>query len=206
MLDVAPSLGKTGEHAAESPRRPLPAAGMAYPTPAPDTQARPMLPPEAPPLDPDEPDNAATLFYQPGLKSLATAQALVDVKPPAGPPRPPGQDPTLPSSAGLGAKDSAGDPKSQSFEPSPSKVIFTMPLEQARAAAMNLPDPTRSTGSFAARPASEGWSGAQDALSNPGAPGVALAPAAPSRTWLWIVVGVVVALGAAAAVYFVLLA
>jgi serine/threonine protein kinase len=131
-------------------------------------------------LDPDEPDNAATLFYHPGHSPLSAASP--------GPPPPPPPNPG--STAG-------------NHGPPSKPIVFTMPLDQARAAAGQL----TSTGEHAAAAASAqqasggqpsfvsqtgGWQNVA-AQMQAGAP-----PAAPKpvRMWLWVAIGIVLVLAA----------
>ena len=132
-------------------------------------------------LDPDEPDNAATLFYQPGIKDLPAGP------PPGPPPGPPGPPPS-PGFAGGAAK----------------QPVFTMPLDAARAAAQ-LADGgghpgsqgDASQGGFARQ--TGGWQNVAPVI--PGT-GDARPVVSPPRVWLWVVILVVLAIAAGGAAFF----
>jgi len=96
MLDSLPDLAASMSHG------PAPAAGRPASNPHPSLQD----------LDPDEPDNASTLFYQPGL------QVPMDIRPDASRPNtpPPGFGP-----------------------PAERPQVFTAPLDAVRAAAADFP-------------------------------------------------------------------
>ena len=140
-------------------------------------------------LDPNEPDNAATLFYQPSLKDLPGG-------PPPGPPPAPPAPPPPPHPANPGSATG-------NYGPPSKPVVFTMPLDQARAAAGQL----TATGEHAAASAgAQQAPGAQPSFASQtggwqdiaaqmraGAP-----PAAPKpvRLWLWVMIGIVLVLAA----------
>ena len=236
----APSSGQgarvSGVHATPVPGGyPAPPSGGhaavsgAYPVSAPGGQRPPMpsapgfgaaAPDESPlgatmmldggdiELDPDEPDNAATLFYQPALKDLPSA--------PQGPP--PGPPPPGAANPGSGTGN---------FGPPSNQPVFTLPLDQARAAAQQAGAVTgdhaaASASAMQAGPMHAGapYAGAQhpegapqpqvsyvqtggwQAVAAQVAGEKALAAPRSSRAWLWIVIAVVVALVAGGAVFF----
>jgi len=165
MVIDAPHL----DHPGDSARRPVPAAGR------PGEMASASMQ-----LDPDEPDNAATLFYQPSPQGA-----------PPGPPE-------------ANASPAPGFGTSTGRQP-----VFTYPLDAARAGAGTLPPggAPPPADARASHPSYASLSGGSQPIAPPGTifgtQGVsgAAAPRAP-RLWLWIAIGLALALGAGAAVSF----